>query len=306
MRVDIKYRLQVPRNIWEPLSQGKTRERYPTKTKGLIAIIASDRISTHNVVHLSEIPLKGEILTYLTIYWLTEIFSHANHHLVAYGRKIYDYLPNSLDQYRDLHYRTLVVKDLDIIPVEFIFRQYLTGSLYQAYMAGEDPYDLDLPPGLYKMHRFDEPVFTPTDKSESDDPLLGWKTQDKYPAASQLKNIFKRARAELEKCNIALVDTKFEVGYDPSNPWTMLADEILTPDSSRFVIMSEIKEGEEPPWLDKQPVRLAAELQWGDGPRYELDFDRSVVEETTSRYQRILQLITGRSVKEWRAQLDAV
>jgi phosphoribosylaminoimidazole-succinocarboxamide synthase len=166
------------------LYQGKTRETWTLPNwPFLLLMVTSQRLSTHNVVHKSLIPLKDQVLTALTIFWLTQVLQKIPHHLVAYGRRIYDYLPKS-DYPADLHLHALITRRLEIILVEFIWRAYLAGSLWKKFysklregmseeeMRELDPYGLNLPLGLPYMHRFDTPIFTPTRKSEHDEPTL--------------------------------------------------------------------------------------------------------------------------------------
>jgi len=141
--------------------------------------------------------------------------------------------------------------------LELIFRNYLTGSLYKLYKQGKDPYGLNLPEGLEEWHKFDVPIFTPTTKGTSDEPLEYQFVLDTYPEeVTQLMNLFKKFTDFAEQKGIVLVDTKFEMFGD------MLGDEILTPESSRFIKKSDFDKGNYIS-MDKQILRdCAKEEGW--------------------------------------------
>jgi phosphoribosylaminoimidazole-succinocarboxamide synthase len=293
-----------------PVHRGKVRDTYTggeTTLDTHLIQVASDRISTHNVVHTSLIPHKGEVLTMLSLFWFTHILKDHPNHLVAWGTGIDDYIESSdiINTYPELPYRTLVVKKLNMIPVEFIFRRFLTGSLLKHYQRGEDPYGLSVPAGLTQMSRFDDVLFTPTDKSETDDPLRAQAMTDRYfhPKLSALR-AYTLVEAHLVTCGISLVDTKLEFGYDADGT-LCLADEVFTPDSSRYVHTTDIQEGVEPPWLDKQSVRNEVERLCAGGPIVPCTFSEEVIEETSDLYCTLLHTITGKTLKEWRALLEA-
>lgn len=303
----LRYHPYIDPAVLTPTHQGKTRETYQALTPGNIVQVVSDRVSTHNIVHWSPIPCKGEVLTMLTLFWFNNMGWHYPHHLVASGRGVYKHVPDVVrDKYPDLHYRALVVRELDMLPIEFIFRRYLTGSLLKAYNAGKDPYGIELPPGLTQMSRFeDRAVFTPTDKSETDDPLSEVEVLTTYPNESMFANgAFATAEKHLAKSGIALVDTKLEIGRAQDGS-PVLADEVFTPDSSRYVYVKDVVEGQEPPWLDKQYVRNEAERIWDGGKKRPLDFSDEVVQRTTATYEQLLVDITGATRHEWREAMDA-
>lgn len=291
------------------IHRGKVRNTYATAFGNLLLLVASDRISTHNVVHLSEVKGKGETLNILTIYWLTQVLTDTPNHLVAYGTDIYEYLPSGTRELcPDLHLRSVVVKKLDMIPVEFIYRRYLprSSSLWKAYSTGKDPYGLNLAEGLEEMHRFDQVLFTPTDKSETDDPLNTAATIDKYSDAHALAlQAFLRVEQRLVEIGITLIDTKLELGVESGNPTIVLADEVFTPDSSRFTLTKDIELGVEPPWLDKQPVRDEATRIWDGGPKKPLSFDRPLLGQVSRTYRDLIPGLTGRPYGEWYEQLSA-
>ncbi len=295
-----------------PVNQGKTRDLFTARTKSgphvdkkLLLIVATDRLSTHNIVHNSPIPFKGEVLTALTVYWLATVFPLAgiNNHLVASGKKeIYDYLEGDLSAYPpDLHLKAIVVRKFEVVPIEFIYRNYLSGSLANSYyLKGlPNPYGHDLPPGMPLMAPFPKPLFTPTEKSETDDPLKAASVLGRYPAHCALaERSFLLTRNHLRSKGFEQVDGKFEVGTDEKgNP--VMVDEISTPDSSRFCVRDSIRLGWEPPYLDKQVARDEAARIWGSDPKVPLVFSPDVVETLSKTYLRIFEKITDYSLKEF-------
>lgn len=289
----------------ELIHQGKTRDTYRAGDKRLV--VASDRLSTHNVVHLSEVPRKGEVLTALTVFWLKQVLEPEGviHHLKACGRKIYDHLPGKPSDYpADLHHRAIVVQDLAMLPVEMIFRNYLAGSLYDKFHAKKlaNPYGVVLPADMQLMKPFGLPVFTPTDKSETDDPLNAAAVNAQYPEAVEMaRKAFILIGNYLRDRDMELVDSKFELGVDQTKG-VVLADEIATPDSSRFTQLSLIKIGENPEWLDKQVARDEAEHIWGKGLKVPLQFDLDVVRHLTQTYHNVFGEITGVLLEEFQAK----
>lgn len=299
------------------LYQGKTRDtfeaRWPDpndKRRSPLLIVASNRLSTHNVVHHSEIPKKGEVLTALPIFWLVDVLERAgiSHHLLAYGKKIYDYLPAEPDtRLKNLHYQAIVVKGLDIIKVEFIFRAYLCGSLWADYYSQglSNPYGIKLPPSLPLMKRFEEPIFTPTVKSDTDPALVSDEVEREHETATALaRQVFELGRHHLQTRGVECLDTKFECGRDEDGA-LMLADEVLTPDSSRFARLADIKEGENPPWLDKQIARDKAEQMWAGGPKVPLIFPPLVVNQLKETYLELFEQVVGMPLSQFqRERLD--
>ncbi|MES3031317.1 MAG: phosphoribosylaminoimidazolesuccinocarboxamide synthase [Patescibacteria group bacterium] len=287
--------------------QGKTRDTFEIPGHpDLLLIVATCRVSTHDVIHLNTIPQKDYVLTAFTIFWFTGLLTQKGipHHLMVYGLKIYKYLPgNRFDYPDDLHLRAIIVKKLTIIPFEFIFRAYMAGSLWRKfYSKGEpDPYGLDLPRGIKLMHRFPQPVFTPTHKSDTDDPISAAFVEGAYPEACALSaRVYNCTRDLLLGHRIELVDSKFEVGFDDNGKFYM-ADEVVTPDSSRFTELYEIKEGEDSLFLDKQPLRDEAEREWASGPKKPLSFSSKAVQDTTKRYRNIFHRASRLSLEEFQA-----
>jgi len=259
-------------------------------------------VSTHNKVHLTQIPGKGQALTALTVYWMAEILQGIKTHLVAYGRSIYRFLPDGTYP-ADLHLRAVIVRRLTMFPVEFIFRSRMAGSLWKDYYSKSlpEPYGLELPVGLELMAPFADTMFTPTDKSETDDPLDAITTATHYSDAFFLAlQAYEMGREFAFAHGIEIIDGKFELGTDSLGN-LVLGDECLTPDSCRFVRSDDIVIGQEPSWLDKQYLREAAEIIWAGGPKTPLEFAPATITETVSRYERIVLALVGRSLIEFQA-----
>lgn len=285
---------------------GKVRHTYELPGyPDLLLVLATDRLSTHNVVHRSQIPQKGVILTALTVFWFRELLAKTPNHLVAAGHDIHRYLPSScrgVQGLEGIEYRALVVERLRMIPVEFVVREYLTGSLLNAYEARRDPYGLSLPPGLLEMSRLpNAPILTPTDKSETDDPLLSSDILGKYPRECALvRQTFLRVQKFLAQKGLTIVDSKCELGLRPDGT-VVFGDEVFTTDSSRFVKTDSICEGEAPNPLDKQHFRNIAERTWGTGPVRPLRFSDEAVDTGVRIMRNLLEMVTSHSLSEWKA-----
>ncbi len=276
---------------------GKVRDTYSIPGHpNLLLVVASDRISTHNVVHRSLIPGKGIILTDITKFWMIYLQEKGiQTHMVASGVDVFDYLPSLPESLENQFFgRSIIVKRLDMIPIEFIFRKRMAGSLWSGYTKGiPNPYGLDIPPGLQLMSKFSEPLFTPTDKSETDEPLLDKEVRTQHKEAYEIALlaymlVYKHMK---KRAGIEIVDTKLELGRDPDTGEIVVADECFTPDSSRFVCSQNIVIGREPEWMDKQFVREEAEKIWNGGKKSPLEFSKKTIQGTIDRYREIEVLI---------------
>ena len=291
-----------------PIKQGKTRDNFRLKPcDGVepLLIVATDRLSTHNVVHHSLIPKKGHVLNALTIFWIKTVLEENGipHHLMAFGRDIYKYLDGDHRNYiPDIHLRGVVVKRFIPVPYEFIFRSYMTGSLYTAYKQGLDPYGLNLPRGLRLMERFDRPVFTPTDKSDTDDPVQARVVSSGFRKAfNYAQATFNLVQDYLRRKDIELIDSKFEVGGDDESGYAMI-DEIATPDSSRFCERKSLVVGSDPPFLDKQIARDEAVRMWNGHHKRPLTFSRDTVTKVSETYLNLFKRITGQYLLTFQQQ----
>jgi len=282
----------------ERIHRGKVRDTYAIPgISDCLLVSASDRVSTHNIEHESIVPFKGEVLNALTIFWMSHNLG-VDTHLIAYGDKIYNYLPG-LGYPPNLHLRAIIVRKLEMIPVEFIFRNRMAGSLWKDYYSKglPNPYGINIEQGFKLMSPFKDIIFTPTDKSETDDPLLASAVVRRYPEAYRLARYVYKAGCEFALSKgIEIIDGKFEIGIDPNTDSFVLGDECLTPDSCRFVDASEISVGENPHWLDKQYLRDEAESVWGKEKKVPLSFSGPALAETSLRYRTIFQNLTGYSL----------
>ncbi len=284
----------------ECVHHGKVRDTFAIPGyPGLLLTVATDRVSTHNIVHNSTILKKGYALTALTVFWMEHHLPGISTHLVASGNWIFKYLPEDQTYPEDLFLRALVIQRLDMTPVEFIFRSRMAGSLWKDYYQKglPNPYGLELPSGLQLMSPLEHTVFTPTDKSDTDDPLDAAITAELYPEAYQLAlQAYERGRVFAAQCGFEIIDGKFEVGID-SFGRVVLGDECLTPDSCRFVRADDIVVGREPAWLDKEYLRKEAERLWAGGQKSPITFDPDIIAETTLRYEDIVDELTGGSLR---------
>jgi len=276
------------------LHSGKVRDLYEL-ADGNLLMVASDRISALDFVLEPGIPDKGEVLTRMSLWWFEHLADVVPNHMV------------STDVPDVVRGRAVVVERLEMFPVECVVRGYLTGSGLKEYVRSGTVCGIPLPDGLRDGDRLDEPIFTPTTKApvgEHDEAM----TFDDVIAsvgagqAAQLRDLTLQAYARGESIarerGIILADTKFEFGARPDGT-IVLADEVLTPDSSRFWPADQWQPGQAQPSFDKQFVRdwlTSPESGWdksSDAPPPNLPED--VVEKTRSRYIEAYERLTGDS-----------
>jgi len=278
------------------VASGKVREIYALGDDTL-ALVASDRISTFDVVLPTQIPDKGRVLTGLSAFWF------------ARTREI---VPNHLLELRD-DGRTMVCRKLDMLPIECVVRGYLAGSGWSDYRATGTVCGHVLPEGLDESARLPEPIFTPATKAteghdmnideEQAEILCG---AERYGAAKKASlALYRFASSYAEARGIILADTKFELGLD-SDGTIVLGDEALTPDSSRFWPADSYEPGRPQPSFDKQFVRDWCETTGWDktAPGPELPDD--VVAGTRARYVEAFERITEIRFADYLARPDVV
>jgi phosphoribosylaminoimidazole-succinocarboxamide synthase len=273
---------------------GKVRDLYaPEGDDDRLLVVATDRISAYDHVLASTIPDKGRVLTQLSLWWFAQLADLVPNHLVA-GE-----VPDAVTG------RAVLVERLDMFPVECVARGYLTGSGLAEYRAGGAVCGVPLPSGLEDGSRLPEPIFTPATKAELGDHDENV-TFDHVaatvgrPAAEELRRltlaVYARAEGIARERGIVLADTKLEFGRDGSGR-TVLGDEVLTPDSSRFWPVEEWAPGRPQPSFDKQVVRdwlTSPASGWdrsGDAPPPPLPDE--VVELTRARYVEAFERLTG-------------
>ncbi len=278
------------------VKEGKVRSLYDLPDGNLL-IVASDRISAFDVILPTLIPGKGKILTQISNFWFKNLSSIRRHHLIETDFSAFPrYL---LPAEHLLKGRSVIVKKTEILPFECIVRGYISGSLWKAYQRGQSPYGLKLPKSLQESEAFPEPIFTPTTKASTghDMPvteknmidIIGQEIAEKVKTLSLA--IFNEGSRYAAEKGIILADTKFEFGLIDGE--LVLADECLTPDSSRFWPQSSYIVGQSQPSYDKQYVRDYLDtLNWDKSyPGPELPAE--VVDATRMKYLEVYRLITG-------------
>ena len=278
------------------LASGKVREIYALDDERLL-LVASDRISTFDVVLPTEIPDKGRVLTGLSGYWFAQTAS---------------IVPNHLLELRG-DGRSTECRRLEMLPIECVVRGYLAGSGWKDYLATGEVCGHRLPAGLSESEQLPEPIFTPATKAQTGHDenvdrtaavaLVG---EERYDEAERLTlELYSFVAARARERGIILADTKLEFGVDPEGR-LVLADEAFTPDSSRFWPADGYEPGGPQPSYDKQFVRDYCEsLGWGKTyPGPELPAD--VVEGTRARYVEAFELLTGMDFDDYVADPSIV
>jgi phosphoribosylaminoimidazole-succinocarboxamide synthase len=282
------------------LGRGKVRDLYAID--GALLLVATDRISAFDHVLGTGIPDKGKILTQVSLFWFDLLEDLVPNHLIT--AKVREF-PAQLQPYADqLEGRSMLVKRAAMFPVECVARGYLAGSGWKEYQASKTVCGIPLPGGLLDGSRLPEPVFTPATKSQdgAHDENIPYETvaslvgkDDAAELRSLTLDIYRRAAAHAQSCGLILADTKFEFGKIAER--VILADEVLTPDSSRFWDAKTWKPGGTQPSFDKQFVRnYLEEIHWDkQAPAPCLPVD--VVERTRAKYLEAFRRLTGRDIE---------
>lgn len=282
------------------LYSGKVRDVYDAGD-GRLLLVASDRISAFDVVMAEPVPDKGRVLTAMSAFWFELLADVAPSHLISTDL---DAFPPGA-QVAEAAGRSMLCHRAEMLPIECIVRGYLSGSAWKEYRASGTMHGTALPAGLEESSKLPEPVFTPSTKAESGHDenisferavdLVGRETAERARDISL--ELYARGAAWAAERGIIIADTKFELGFVDGE--LVVADEVLTPDSSRFWPVEEWKPGTTPPSFDKQPVR-----DYLDG----LDWDKTppppalppdVVDATRRRYIEAYERITGRKFADW-------
>jgi phosphoribosylaminoimidazole-succinocarboxamide synthase len=281
------------------IGRGKVRDLYAID--GALLLVATDRISAFDHVLASGIPDKGKILTQISLFWFELLKDLVPNHLIT--AEVSEF-PSALQPYADqLRGRSMLVKRAAMFPVECVARGYLAGSGWKEYQASGAVCGIPLPAGLQDGSRLPEPVYTPAVKAEggAHDENITFNETEKMVGAAQAAElrlltlrIYNRAAAHAEDCGLILADTKFEFGR--SGEGVILADEVLTPDSSRFWDENTWKPGGAQPSFDKQFVRdYLEETHWNkQAPAPGLPDD--VIERTRAKYLEAFRRLTGREL----------
>ncbi len=280
----------------ELLAQGKVRDIYAVGEDRLL-LVASDRISTYDVVHPTPIPDKGKVLTGLTAFWLDRTAQIVPNHLASFTE-----VP---EQARG---RAMLVERLEMVPVECVVRGYITGSGWKDYGASGTVCGIELPAGLRESEQLPDPIFTPATKAEigDHDENVDFDRAAEIIGDRELLEELRRLSIELythgaehaRERGIILADTKFEFGRRADGT-VVLGDEVLTPDSSRFWPADGYEPGHGQPSFDKQYVRdWAAGSGWDKKPPAPVLPD-DVVAKTRELYVDAYERIAGEPFSAW-------
>ena len=280
----------------KPDAQGKVRDIYDLGDK--LLMVATDRISAFDYILEDEIPHKGAVLTQISLFWLEQLKDVIGNHLIS--ADVAD-LPEQFKPYADyLRGRFMLVKKAEMFPVECIVRGYLAGSGLKEYQKQGTVCGIQLPEGLANSSKLPEPIFTPSTKAEIGDhdenisfercaEIIG------EDAATQLRDlaikVYSVARDHAAENGIIIADTKFEFGVIDGE--IILADEVLTPDSSRFWPGDAYEPGRDQASFDKQYVRDWLNANWdrqGNPPH----LPQEVIERTSQKYIAAYEKISGK------------
>ncbi len=280
--------------------RGKVRDIYDLGDK--LLIVATDRISAFDVVMANGIPYKGIVLTQISKFWFDFLSDGVEHHLVS--DRASDFPAPFCDFKELLSRRSMLVKKVEVLPIECVVRGYLAGSGWREYKENGTVCGRELPAGLKQCEKLPEPVFTPATKAERgthDENISFERCVDILGAerAEYVQNysmaIFERASEYAESKGIILADTKFEWGVVGGR--IILIDEVLTPDSSRFWPADKYEVGRDQESFDKQFVRNYLESIDFDksGPGVKLPKD--IVTKTSAKYIEGYKRLTGKKFK---------
>jgi phosphoribosylaminoimidazole-succinocarboxamide synthase len=275
---------------WHHVYSGKVRDLYESDDPSLshlILVVASDRVSAFDQVLEPAIPNKGKHLTTLTNWWFERlpVENHVSHEVPV---------PSEVQG------RATVAKKLNMFPIECVVRGYVSGSGWKEYQDKGEICGVELPEGLTFGGKLPRPIFTPAFKAELGDhdenisfekvvELVGLENAERLRAMSL--EIFTKASELAERAGLILADTKFEFGVDPATGRTVLGDEVLTPDSSRFWSKAAWERGERKDSFDKQIVRNWLADNWdqtGEPPVLPAE----IVEQTQGKYAELVERLT--------------
>lgn len=280
-------------------ARGKVRDLYSVGE--FLLLVATDRISAFDHVLATGIPGKGKVLTQLSLFWFDLLKDLVPNHLVTTDVNEY---PREIQRYRDeLDGRSMLVKRAQMFPVECVVRGYLSGSGWKDYLATGAVCGISLPSGLRQSDRLPEPLFTPATKSQDGEHDINISFDEMISrvgaqSAERLRSlslaVYKKASDYAEERGLILADTKFEFGNYAEG--IILADEVLTPDSSRFWPRDQYEPGRQQASFDKQYVRDYLEsIHWNkQAPAPALPDD--VVMRTQQKYLEAFRLLTGKSL----------
>ncbi|HXC43892.1 MAG TPA: phosphoribosylaminoimidazolesuccinocarboxamide synthase [Candidatus Dormibacteraeota bacterium] len=277
-------------------ASGKVRDVYQLDSDRLL-FVATDRISAFDYVLATGIPQKGRVLTQISLFWFNCLSDVVPNHLITTDVNLY---PQNLQKYTDqLRGRSMLVRRADMFPVECVVRGYISGSAWKEYQATGKVCGIDLPAGLTESQAFPEPIFTPATKAVTGHDenisfakmceILGSETAS-YLRELSLR-IYKKAAAHARQRGMIIADTKFEFGRTAKG--ITLADEVLTPDSSRFWPADKYAPGRSQESYDKQYVRdYLEEIHWNKQPPAPA-LPEDVARRTSEKYLDAYLQLTG-------------
>jgi phosphoribosylaminoimidazole-succinocarboxamide synthase len=275
---------------WHHVYSGKVRDLYESNDPNLshlILVVASDRVSAFDHVLEPAIPNKGKHLTTLTNWWFDRL-------------PVENHVSHEVPVPEEVLGRATVAKKLEMFPIECVVRGYISGSGWKEYQDKGEICGVELPEGLTFGGKLPKPIFTPAFKAELGDhdenisfekvvEIIGLDNAERLRALSL--EIFTKASELAEHAGLILADTKFEFGIDPATGHTVLGDEVLTPDSSRFWSKAAWERGERKDSFDKQIVRNWLAANWdqtGDPPALPAE----IVAQTQEKYAELVERLT--------------
>lgn len=290
------YKLDLPH-----VYSGKVRDIYDAGNNQYL-MVTSDRISAFDVVMNQPVPDKGRVLMAMSAFWFEHFSTSMKSHLIS--TDLSDF-PSSA-QVPEIAGRSMLVKKVEMLPIECIVRGYITGSAWKEYKANGTMHGTLLPTNLQESEKLPEPVFTPSTKAEDGlhDENISF-TQAADIVGLEIAELAKQKSLELYsqgaeyalERGIIIADTKFEMGFVDGE--LVIADEVLTPDSSRFWAKDEWKPGTTPPSFDKQPVRDFLDgLDWDKSPPPP-ELPNEVITASSKRYREGYEKISGKNLDDW-------
>jgi phosphoribosylaminoimidazole-succinocarboxamide synthase len=281
---------------------GKVRDIYDAGD-GRLLMVTSDRLSAFDVVMAEPIPHKGRVLTAISAFWFEQFAGTVGSHLISTDiDEVEGVSGESVDELRG---RVMLCHEAEMLPIECIVRGYLSGSAWKEYRTSGTMHGTELPDGLHESSQLPEPVFTPSTKADEghDENISFEKAVDLVgrEMAERARDVslelYQRGAELAARRGIIIADTKFELGLVDGE--LVLADEVLTPDSSRFWPSDRWAPGSTPPSFDKQPVRDYLDgLDWDKQPPPP-PLPDEVIASTSARYRDAYERITGRDFSLW-------
>ena len=286
---------------FKPMKEGKVREIYDNKDS--LIMVATDRISAFDVILKNKVTKKGTVLTQMSKFWFDYTKDIVPNHMISVDNKD---MPEFFQQEQFIG-NSMLVKKLEMLPIECIVRGYITGSGWASYQKDGTVCGIQLPQGLQECDKLPEPIYTPSTKAaigDHDENISFEKSIDvlekQFPGHGQeYATKIKEATLALYKAcadyalsrGIIIADTKFEFGLDEKGN-VVLADEMLTPDSSRFWPLDGYKPGQSQPSFDKQFVR-----DWlKANPDSDYNLPQEIIDKTIAKYKEAYHLLTGKEI----------